>query len=86
VTDFDKATPEQLTAMWGPFVAQMGTYELNGDVLTMTILVAKNKGKMGSKEIQRVKVDGDIMWTSPMADTQGNPLAKPIGLKMIRAE
>jgi len=86
VTDFDKATPEQLLAMWGPFVAQLGTYELDGDVLTMTRLVAKDKGKDSTKEVQRIRVDGNTMIAWPMADSAGWPLAKPIGLRLVRAE
>ena len=79
MTDFEKATPEQLVAMWGPFVAQFGTYEIKDDVLTLTILVAKNKGKSGLKQIERFKFQGDTLITEPIR-------AKPITLKLVRVE
>src|SRR5437773_250133 len=41
VSDVTTATGAQLLAMWGPFVAQIGTYELSGDRLLQRILVAK---------------------------------------------
>jgi len=88
VTDFDKATPEQLVAMWGPFVAQFGTYDIERDVLTKRILVSKNKAKMGQAEVERLifKLDGNTLTTEPFRDTDGMPQAKPIGLKLVRVE
>lgn len=86
VTDFDNATPQELVAMWGPFVAQTGTYTLDGNLLSLTILVAKNKEKETTKEIQRVKVDGNTMMIWPAADAAGSALAKSIALRLVRAE
>lgn len=88
VTDFDKATPEQLVAMWGPFVAQFGTYDIERDVLTMRILVSKNKVKMEHAAVERFsfKLDGNTMTTEPFLDAEGMPQAKPIGLKLLRVE
>ena len=74
VTDFEKATPEQLVAMWGPFVAQFGTYEIKGDVLTLTIMVAKNKGKANLKQIERFKLEGNTLITEPKISQFLKPL------------
>src|SRR5205823_1965136 len=41
VPDVEKATASELLAMWGPFVANAGTYEISGDTLTTRPLVAK---------------------------------------------
>src|SRR5438128_1977034 len=35
VADVTKATADELRAVWGPFVAEAGTYELAGDTLTL---------------------------------------------------
>src|SRR5690349_8736482 len=38
VADPDSATARELLASWGPFAAQFGTYEIQGEVLTLHIL------------------------------------------------
>ena len=86
VTDVDNATAQQLLAMWGPFAAQFGTYEVKGDLLTLNILVAKNPSLMGTKQVQRFKVDGNTLTTEPFRDPGGTPLSKPISLKLTRVE
>jgi hypothetical protein len=86
VADVDKATAEQLLAMWGPFAAQFGTYAIQGDRMTMKILVAKNPSQVNNESVRRVRIQGNILVTEPYAGPDGKPLAKPIGLKMIRIE
>jgi hypothetical protein len=86
VPDVDNATAQQLLAMWGPFAAQFGTYEINGDVLALTLLVAKNPGQMNTHEFQRLRLEENTLTTEPLRDASGKPLAKPIRLKMIRVE
>lgn len=58
--DVDRATVAQLLATWGPFVAQAGTYELSGDRLIATILVAKNPenvtGKAGAQRFRSKEI------------------------------
>ena len=41
---------------------------------------------MGTKQIQRFKVDGNTMVTEPFRDPGGPPLSKPISLKLARVE
>lgn len=86
VRDVDHATAQQLLAVWAPFAAQFGTYEVKGDVLTLNILVAKNPSLMGTKQIQRFKVDGNTLTTEPFLDPGGMPLSKPVTLKLARVE
>src|SRR5215471_18200380 len=35
LADPSKATADELRAVWGPFVSEAGTYEVQGDVITM---------------------------------------------------
>jgi hypothetical protein len=86
VPDVDHATAQQLLAMWGPFAAQFGKYEVKGDVLTLNILVAKNPSLMGTKQIQRFRLDRNTLTTEPFRDPGGTPLSKPISLKLARVE
>ncbi len=41
VEDPAKATAAELLAVWGPFIANSGTYEISGDTLTTQPTVAK---------------------------------------------
>src|SRR5438105_5476482 len=44
--DIDKATADELRAVWDPFTANAGTYEVAGGNLTTRPMVAKNPGVM----------------------------------------
>jgi len=42
-----KATPQEILAVYGPYVANTGTYEINGGTLIMHPMVSKNPELMG---------------------------------------
>ena len=42
-----KATPQEMLAVYGPYVANTGTYEVSGDTLIMHPVVSKNPELMG---------------------------------------
>ena len=84
VADLDKATARQIIEMWGPFVAQLGTYEISGDRIIHTTLVAKNpanqrEGGPG----QRIRMDGNMLIAEPVERLAGQ---RQITLKMVRVE
>lgn len=86
ITETDTATAEQLRAVWGPLVAQIGTYQLSPDGLTSsTTLVAKNPSNMGKARIGRgrVRVEGETLITEPADPTREG---RKITLKMVRVE
>lgn len=86
ITDTDTASAEQLRAVWGPFVAQIGTYQLSADGLTSsTTLVAKNPSNMGTARVGRgrVRVEGGTLITEPANPNRGG---RKITLKMVRVE
>ena len=86
VRDVDNATAQQLLAMWGPFAAHFGTYEVKGDVVALTLLVAKNPSQMNTQQFQRLRLQANTLMTEPLRDASGTPLAKPIRMKMVRVE
>jgi hypothetical protein len=43
VADTSKATADELRAVWGPLVANSGTYEVSGDLITIHPLVANSR-------------------------------------------
>jgi len=58
LTEVPKASAQEILAVYGPYVANIGTYEINGDALIMHPMVSKNPELMGgsvtySFEIQR---------------------------------
>jgi hypothetical protein len=84
VGNVDGATAAQLLAMWGPFVAQFGTYEISGDRLTERTLVAKNPSNMkeAAPTSRRITLEGNTLTTEPDGTTDG----RRITLKMVRVE
>ena len=41
IADTSKATADELRATWGPLLANAGTYEVSGDLITIHPFVAK---------------------------------------------
>lgn len=80
----DTATAAQLLAAWGPFVAQVGTYELAGDLITERVLVAKDVSNMqgaSAQTVRRYRLDGNTLTIEPREAKAGG-----VTLKLIRVE
>jgi hypothetical protein len=82
-----KPTPEELVAMWGPFAANAGTYELSGNTLTRHTIVAKNPSVQGEKYFVRytITLDGNNL-TMVGTETQAGKTAYPSTFKYVRVE
>jgi hypothetical protein len=87
VADVAKATADELRAVWGPFVAEAGTYELTGETLTMRPIAAKNPAAMvsGAVIVYACKRDGNTI-TLTQQRNQNGPFANPATIKLIRVE
>jgi len=46
IADTSKATADELRALWGPILANAGTYEVSGDLITIHAIVAKSPAVM----------------------------------------
>jgi len=81
------ATADQLRAVWGPFYAEAGRYEVSGNVLTLHPEVAKSPAAManGAYSSNTFRVAGDTLWISSVRDQKG-PVAQPVSLKLVRVE
>jgi hypothetical protein len=79
-------TVEQLNAVYGPFAAQHGTYEVSGQTLTTRLLVTKNPAGMtgNSFTTQTYRIRGDTLWLTQVANQNG-PIANPTTGKYVRA-
>lgn len=88
LTDPAKATADQLRAVWGPVVAEAGTYELtSGDAITMRPIASKNPAVMGSGVfiVYSYKIDGDKLVLTQLRNQNG-PFANPFSLRLVRVE
>ena len=59
IADTSKATADELRALWGPLVANAGTYEISGDLITIHPLVAKIPVvmKAGANEVYQFRIE-----------------------------
>jgi hypothetical protein len=82
------ASADELRAVWGPFVAEAGTFELSGkDVVTMQAMVAKNPAAMtyGATSTYTYQRNGDTL-TLTQVRTHSGPSAAPVTIKLSRVE
>jgi len=86
--DIAKATADELRAVWGPFVAEAGTYEFTGaDVVTMKPIASKSPAAMapGAFIVYGFKQDGDTIWLTQQKN-QGGSFNNPVSFKLVRVE
>jgi hypothetical protein len=85
--DTAKATAAELLAVWGPFVANAGTYEVSGGTVTFRRIVAKNPAIMASTSFATngFKVDGKTLTVTTMR-TDAGPVANPTTTRLTRIE
>jgi hypothetical protein len=82
-----KPTLEELQARWGPFVANAGTYELSGNILTLHAAVAKDPRAQRKQNFTRltVKMDANNLWLTPLENEAGG-IPNPVTSKYVRVE
>jgi Lipocalin-like domain len=56
-----KATPQEILAVYGPYVANTGTYEVNGETLIMHPMVSKNPELMGGSVTYSFEIRGNTL-------------------------
>jgi hypothetical protein len=76
----------QLVAVWCPFSANAGTYEVKGTTLITHPLVGKNPDVMvsGSFMEWEFKLEGNNLWLTPRSNSQG--FANTARIKLQRLE
>ena len=87
LADPAKASADELRAVWGPFVAETGTYEMTADVITMRPIAAKSPAAMvpGAFIVYGYKQDGNVLLLTQQKNQNG-PFANPFTLKLVRVE
>jgi hypothetical protein len=88
LTDVAKATADELRTVWGPFVAEAGTYEVTPDgSITMRPIASKNPAVMGPSVFitYAYKLDGSTLSLTQQRNQNG-PFPAPFTLKLVRVE
>jgi hypothetical protein len=82
-----KASADELRATWGPFVGEAGTYEIEGNLMTMRPIAAKNPAAMmhGAFSTWSFKLTGDTLLVTAERNQNG-PIANPVTVKAVRVE
>jgi hypothetical protein len=85
--DAAKATADELRAVWGPVVAEAGTYEVSGTTLTVHPLASKSPAAMASGAfiVYSYKIDGNTL-TITQVRNQSGPFPNPFSAKLVRVE
>jgi hypothetical protein len=86
--DAAKATADELRAVWGPFVAEAGTYDVTADgLVTVRPIASKNPAVMGQGVFitYAYKLDGDTLSLTQQRNQNG-PFPAPFTLKFTRVE
>jgi hypothetical protein len=87
LADVAKASADELRAAWGPFVAEGGTYEVAGNLITMRPIASKNPAVMGPGVFitYAYKLEGDTLSLTQQRNQNG-PFASPFSFKAVRVE
>ena len=88
VADTSKATADELRAMWGPLLANAGTYEISGDLITIHPLVAKIPVvmKAGANEVYQFRVEGKTLTLRQVRNARGVTVSSAPTFKFVRVE
>lgn len=81
------ASADELRATWGPFFGEAGTFEVEGNRLTMQALVAKNPSAMtnGATSVYTFERTGDSLMLTQVRGPAG-PITNPVTVTLMRIE
>ncbi len=88
ITDTSKATADELRAMWGPLLANSGTYDVSGDLITIHPLVSKIPivMKSGATEVYRFHIEGKTLTLRQVKNARGVAVEQAPTFKFVRVE
>jgi len=85
--DAASASADDLRQVWGPVVAEAGSYELSSGGFVTHPVVSKNPAAMtaGSFTSYAYRVAADTLWLTPQRDSRG-AVKNPATIKLVRVE
>ena len=88
IPDMSKATAHELRAIWGPLLANAGTYEVTNDLITIHPIVAKSPivMKPGANEVYRFLVEGKTLTLRQVRNARGITVESAPTFKFVRVE
>ncbi len=75
--EMPKATAQEILAIYGPYVANTGTYEINGGTLIMRPIVSKNPELMGGSVTYSFEVQGNSLTLKMVKMSMGASVPPP---------
>jgi hypothetical protein len=83
----DKATADQLRAIWGPLTSNGGTFTVSGNTIRTVATVAKNPAVMagGNWNEMTFTLNGDTLVLTSTRNNNG-PVANPQTIRLTRAK
>jgi hypothetical protein len=88
IDDTNKATADELRAMWGPMAANAGTYEVSGNLVTIKPTVAKIPivMKEGANEVYAFRIEGNILSLTQQRNARGVAVQNANTIRLMRVE
>ena len=88
IADTNKATADELRAIWGPLLANAGSYDISGELITIRPIVAKIPVvmKAGSNEVYRFHIEGKTLTLQQVRNARGVTVAQAAILRLTRVE
>ena len=88
IDDTNKASADELRAMWGPMAANAGTYEVSGNLVTIRPIVAKIPIVMvpGANEVYAFSVDGKTLSLTQQRNARGVTIQNANTVHLARVE
>ena len=88
IADAGKATADELRAIWGPLLANAGTYEIAGDLITIHPLVAKIPVVMkpGANEVYQFRIEGKTLTLRQVRNARGVAVDSAPTFRFVRVE
>jgi hypothetical protein len=88
IDDTNKATADELRAMWGPMAANAGTYEISGNLVTIKPIVAKIPVVMqpGANEVYAFRIEGNILSLTQQRNARGVAVQNAATVRLMRVE
>lgn len=79
------AAAEQVVAVWNPFTANAGTFEISGDTMTRRPIVAKSPNAMGPGVYNEYifRLSADTLWITTVG-TETGPARSPTTVRYER--
>jgi hypothetical protein len=88
IDDTNKASADELRAMWGPMAANAGTYEVSGNLVTIRPIVAKIPSVMvpGANEVYAFTIDGKTLSLTQQRNSRGVTVQNANTVHLTRVE